>query len=254
MGDAYTSGETQLHNFDLAGAYTAWLDQIEDNQPLDNATDVLTPEAWLALALFCGWGGSLPPVCLEAKGALRFVLSGNREEMLVSAAPPSASHSIRKRAARTGRERPVHNRGRGQGEGTRPDQCCSIRAPRSQISGAKLRADTSHGFAFCASCARPSSSSSSCSSSCLLCCVGVLSQVRRGARLRAFLRRALPPALLALVGPGLPLHRQLGVCTLGPLALWGGRGGVLQLSAGRRFAGGFPGSGCGAPNAARSTL
>jgi alpha-L-rhamnosidase len=29
---ADTSGETQLHNFDLAGAYTAFLDQIEDNQ------------------------------------------------------------------------------------------------------------------------------------------------------------------------------------------------------------------------------
>ena len=38
MGDAYTSGETQLHSFDLAGAYTSWLDQIEDNQA-DNASD-----------------------------------------------------------------------------------------------------------------------------------------------------------------------------------------------------------------------
>ena len=38
MGDAYTSGETQLHNFDLAGAYTSFLDQIEDNMPL-NASD-----------------------------------------------------------------------------------------------------------------------------------------------------------------------------------------------------------------------
>ena len=37
MGDAYTSGETQLHNFDLAGAYSSWLDQIEDNM-VDNAT------------------------------------------------------------------------------------------------------------------------------------------------------------------------------------------------------------------------
>jgi alpha-L-rhamnosidase len=33
MGDAYTSGETQLHNYDLAGAYAAFLEQIEDNQP-----------------------------------------------------------------------------------------------------------------------------------------------------------------------------------------------------------------------------
>jgi alpha-L-rhamnosidase len=33
MGDAYTSGETQLHNFDLAGAYESFLAQIEDNQP-----------------------------------------------------------------------------------------------------------------------------------------------------------------------------------------------------------------------------
>ena len=32
MGDAYTSGETQLHNFDLAGAYETFLTQIEDNQ------------------------------------------------------------------------------------------------------------------------------------------------------------------------------------------------------------------------------
>ena len=32
MGDAYTSGETQLHNFDLAGAYESFLSQIEDNQ------------------------------------------------------------------------------------------------------------------------------------------------------------------------------------------------------------------------------
>ena len=38
MGDAYTSGETQLHSFDLAGAYASWLDQIEDNQG-HNASD-----------------------------------------------------------------------------------------------------------------------------------------------------------------------------------------------------------------------
>ena len=34
MGDAYTSGETQLHNFDLAGAYESFLSQIEDDQVL----------------------------------------------------------------------------------------------------------------------------------------------------------------------------------------------------------------------------
>jgi hypothetical protein len=38
MGDAYTSGETQLHNFDLAGAYASWLDQVEDNMDRNSSS------------------------------------------------------------------------------------------------------------------------------------------------------------------------------------------------------------------------